>query len=192
MTLWLLIKFTVAKKNWNCLHCLFWSGLVWGPWSCKFSYCEFSYDSHFHLITLLIRNLHFSVWNWQCARDNIHYLFVMDQILIDDNLSESGVNVDIPLRNTNNEEKKSNKCNQCGYSSSMKSTLRRHLKIHSVEKSNKCNQCDFASSHARSLKANLKTHSGEKSNKCNQCDYASSWAGNLRTHLKTHSGEKSN
>ena len=82
----------------------------------------------------------------------------MDQDLIDDDLSESGVNVDVPLRNTNNER----------------------------EKSNKCNQCDYASSSPGNLRSHLITHSGEKSNKCNQCDYASIQAGDLRTHLKTH------
>ena len=113
----------------------------------------------------------------------------MDQNIKDDNISKSWNNIDIPLENTNNEGEK---CNQCEYASSVKSSLMRHLKIHSGEKLNKCNQCDYASSQAGHLKTHLKTHSGEKSNKCNQCDYASSQAGDLRTHLKTHSGEKSN
>ena len=76
-------------------------------------------------------------------------------------------------------EKKTNKCNQCNYTSSQASHLKIHLKMHSEEKSNKCNQCDFAFSHAQSFEAHLKTHIGEKSNKCKQCDYASSHAGNL-------------
>ena len=124
----------------------------------------------------------FSVWN-------ICYLVVMDQNLVDDNFSESGVNEDVPLRNTNNEGEKSYKCKQCKYTSSVKSNLSRHLKTHSGEKSNKCDQCDFASSRADVLRAHLKTHSGERSNKCSQCDYASSRAGHLRRHLKTHYGD---
>merc|ERR1719460_1683625 len=103
----------------------------------------------------------------------------MDQNLIDDNFSESGVNEDVPLRNTNNKGEKSYKCKQCKYTSSVKSNLRRHLKTHSEEKSNKCNQCDYASSHAGNLRQHLKTHSGENSNKCNQCDYASSHSSHL-------------
>ena len=91
----------------------------------------------------------------------------MDQNLMDDNFIESRVNEDVPLRNTNNEGENSNKCNQCEYASSVKSSLRTHLKIHSGEKSNKCNQCDYTSSHPGHLRIHLKTHSGEKSNKCN-------------------------
>ena len=127
----------------------------------------------------------FSVWNWQYARDNIPNFVVMDQNLIDDDFSERGVKVDNPLRNTDYDEEKSYKCNQFEYASSVKSSLRSHLKIHSGEKSNKCNQCDYASSTASNLRAHLKTHSGEKSNKCNQCDFASSQAGDLKRHLKT-------
>ena len=49
-------------------------------------------------------------------RDNIPNLVVMDQNFIDDDFSESGVNVDVPLRNTNNEGEKSNKCNFASFS----------------------------------------------------------------------------
>ena len=114
----------------------------------------------------------------------------MDQNLVDDNFSESGVNEDVPLRNRNNEGEKLYKCNKCKFISSVKSMLRSHLKMHNGEKSHRCNQCDYASSHAGHLKTHLKTHSGEKSNKCNQCDFTSSHAGYLRAHLKIHSGEK--
>ena len=76
----------------------------------------------------------------------------MDQDLIDDDISKSGVNVDVPLRNTNNEGEKSNKCNQCDYASSYPSNLRKHFKTHSVVKSNKCNQCNYASVYASALK----------------------------------------
>ena len=58
----------------------------------------------------------------------------MDQNLADDNFSEIGVNVDTPLRNTNNKGEKSNKCNQCGFASNYAGALRTHLKTHSGEK----------------------------------------------------------
>ena len=134
----------------------------------------------------------FSVLKVAQARYNIPLLIVMDHNLKDDGFCESGVNEDIPLRNKNNEGEKSNKCNQCEYAPSKKSSFRSHLKIHSGDKSNKCNQCDYACSQAGTLRRHLKTHSGEKPNKCNQCNYASSYAHHLKTHLKTHKGEKSN
>ena len=51
----------------------------------------------------------------------------MDQNILDDDFRENGVNVDIPLRNKNNE----------GEKSSYGSALKAHLKIHRGEKSNK-------------------------------------------------------
>ena len=73
-------------------------------------------------------------------------MVVMDQDLIDDDFSETGVNADVPLRKSNNEEEKSTKCNQCNYASVLASNLGTHLKTHSGENSDKCNQCDYASS----------------------------------------------
>ena len=64
----------------------------------------------------------------------------MDQNLIDDDFSESGVNEGVPLRNTNNEGENSNKCNQCDYASSDAGNLRAHLKIHSGEKLKCCEE----------------------------------------------------
>ena len=81
------------------------------------------------------------------------------------------------------------KCNQCDYSSSLKSNVNRHMKAHNAEKTNKCNQCNFASSQACILKMHWKKHSGEKSNKCNQCDYASFSAGDLTTFENTQCGK---
>ena len=140
-------------------------------WSCTLSNTVFSNDSHFHLLSLLICNPHFfSLKLTEQKRQQS--MEVLDQDLMDDNC-ENGVNVDLPLRNANNEGQKSNKCNQCNYASSQTRSLRRHLKMHNGENSNKCNQCDYASFRACHLKEHLKIHSGEKLNKCNQCDYAS-------------------
>ena len=107
-------------------------------------------------------------------------LVVMDRNLKD--YDSFGVNVDLPFRSTNIAPEKSNKCNQCNYASSSKSSLKSHLKMHSGEKSNKCNQCNFASSRAGHLMRHLKIHRGEKPNNCNQCNYACSQASTLRRH----------
>ncbi len=59
--------------------------------------------------------------------------------------------------------------------------------MHIGKKSNKCSQCDYASSLAGNMKTHLKRHSsGEKPFKCSQCDYASSQTGHLKRHFKTH------
>ena len=99
-----------------------------------------------------------------------------------ENFDSSIVPKKVLMEDTNN-KRRSNKCNQCDFTSSVAS------KLLSGEKSNKCNQCDYACFQAGNLRKHLKTHSGEKSNRCNQCDYTSSQAGNLKTHLKTHSGK---
>ena len=87
---------------------------------------------------------------------------MMDQDLIADDLSENGVNEDVPLRNTDNEREKSNKCNQCEFASSSPGNLRRHLKTHSGEKSNKCSQCDYACSDPSNFRRHVKRHSVEQ------------------------------
>ena len=92
---------------------------------------------------------------------------VMDQKV--DNLGKSWNYVDIPLENTNNEEEKANKCNQCKFASSLKSSLRRHLKMHSGERSNKCNQCDYSSFEAGDLRRHLKMHKSQTNATSAQC-----------------------
>ena len=49
-------------------HCLCLRFMILQSWSC--SHIVFSNHSHFHLFSLLICNPLFSVWNWQCTRDN--------------------------------------------------------------------------------------------------------------------------
>ena len=91
------------------------------------------------------------------------------------NVDENNVRIKPPkIVRKKDQDKRSNKCNQCDFASSYASNLRAHLKRHSGKKSNKCNQCNFESSQVSNLRTHLKTHSGEKPNKCNQCDFASS------------------
>ena len=115
----------------------------------------------------LMYHLHFSsVWNNTCCK------LVMDQNFGQHKSRKRKTNAQIPIRDTKNGEK----CNQCEYTSSLASNLKRHLKTHSREKPNQCSRCVFASAQAGDLRRHSKTHSGEKSNKCNQCDYAPSQA----------------
>ena len=144
--------------------------------------------------------------SWQITAEvlrsnTLHFPFpsLVSRILVMDlnpenyELDENNVKIKAPkILKKRGQDKKSNKCNQCDFSSSQTGHLRRHLKIHSGEKTNKCNQCEYASSQVVNKKTHLKTHSVVKSRKCKQCDYASSRAGDLRTHMKMHSGEKPN
>ena len=85
------------------------------------------------------------IYSLALIRDNICYLVVMDQNLMDENFSEIWVNEDVSLR----------KVNQSNHASVYSSALSTHLKTHSGEKSNKCNQCAYASSHALNFGTNL-------------------------------------
>ena len=92
--------------------------------------------------------------------------------------------------NETQDERAVHKCNQCNYTSSKKSNLRSHLKIHTGEKLNKCNQCDYASIQTGDLRTHLKTHSGYKSNKCNQCDFDLLKQA-ISEHIEKHTMDKS-
>ena len=59
----------------------------------------------------------------------------------------------------------------------LKKTIDIAMNSNSGEKSNKCNQCNYTSSRAGNLKTHLKTHSGENPNKCSEGNYASSQTG---------------
>ena len=125
---------------------------------------------------------------------------VMDQNLENCDLgAASNVTMKATVRGIKSgQRERSNKCNQCNYTSSDAGNLRRHSKMHSGEKPNKCKQCNSAFPRADHLIRHLETHRGKKLNKCNQCDYASflqaicnqcdfasSQASSLKVHLKT-------
>ena len=54
----------------------------------------------------------------------------------------------------------------------------------------KCEQCEFTFSSATYLKRHLVVHSGERPYECNHCGSTFVWKSNLGTHLKTHKAEK--
>ena len=95
----------------------------------------------------------------------------MDQTTENHDLSKYNDKIKAPMKEPRT-RKRSNKCNQCDFSSSWVGNLRTYLKTHSGEGPNKCNQCEYISSDAGHLSTHLKIHSGEKSNKCSQWDYA--------------------
>ena len=96
-------------------------------------------DSHFHLLSLLICATHFLSFKLTVHKGQqslLTKLEAMDQDPIDNDFTESGVNEDVPFKNTSNEGVKSNKCNQCNFVSFWEGNLRTHLKMRCGEKSN--------------------------------------------------------
>merc|ERR1712150_64588 len=82
--------------------------------------------------------------------------------------------------------KKEFQCQECQYSSSIKTNLASHIKgVHKKIKDFQCQQCEYVSSH----KANLNTHVKVVHNKikdfvCMECNYAASYKVLLDKHVQ--------
>ncbi|XP_061726953.1 gastrula zinc finger protein XlCGF46.1-like [Cydia pomonella] len=78
----------------------------------------------------------------------------------------------------------------CGYKSSLKSNLRRHLMTHTDEKPFRCSHCGQGFSRKAHLQTHLMSHTGEKPFTCSRCAYKCRTKTGLRTHVMSHTGEK--
>ena len=116
-----------------------------------------------------------------------------------DSVADSQSSDGVPAASTDH---KPYQCDLCDYSSSKRSSLKRHLDSHTeVEPFNReahmreqyfsCDQCDFKSLTAGPrLKEHLTLHSssrGEKAYKCELCDQAFGTRGHLAVHMRSHS-----
>ena len=79
------------------------------------------------------------------------------------------------------------KCDQCGYSTSKKNNLTKHLFTHEEEKPYKCEQCDYSAAQKIQLTRHKWIHSGEKPYKCDQCSFCAAFKFVLTRHKRSHS-----
>ncbi|XP_028518987.1 zinc finger protein 23 isoform X2 [Exaiptasia diaphana] len=81
-------------------------------------------------------------------------------------------------------------CRQCGKSFSDKGNLNQHLKVHSGNKPYKCKHCKRSFSRSPDLTRHLRIHTGQKPYKCEECGKAFTQIGTLKQHGQVHSGKK--
>ncbi|KAF5290476.1 hypothetical protein FQA39_LY03580 [Lamprigera yunnana] len=79
-------------------------------------------------------------------------------------------------------------CNECNYTTLIKSSLRRHVKIHKGAEY-KCKDCDYETVRKDNLKQHVKIHTGDEY-KCKYCDFKTAWQSNLYKHVKIHTGDE--
>ena len=78
-------------------------------------------------------------------------------------------------------------CDSCGYSTSRKSDLAKHQRIHTGVKPYVCKVCNRAFTQSSHLKVHRRLHTGERPYVCNTCGNTFRTYGHLSRHLKSHS-----
>jgi len=79
-------------------------------------------------------------------------------------------------------------CNICRKDFSCKSSLNRHMRIHSGVKPFQCNVCGKRFSDKGVLDVHERIHTGKKPYQCSQCSKVFSQKGNLKRHMRIHTG----
>ncbi|XP_073450621.1 uncharacterized protein [Aquarana catesbeiana] len=80
-------------------------------------------------------------------------------------------------------------CSECGQSFKWKTSLERHMRVHTGE-TFPCEECGKRFRQKDRLKAHLRIHTGEKLHICTECGKCFVWKDSLIRHLRIHTGEK--
>ncbi|KAK7887145.1 hypothetical protein WMY93_026766 [Mugilogobius chulae] len=78
------------------------------------------------------------------------------------------------------------KCDECGKSFTVKSTLDSHVKTHTGQKLFSCHMCNTSFSTKGSLKVHMRLHTGSKPFKCPFCELRFRTSGHRKTHIQCH------
>ncbi|XP_063152343.1 zinc finger protein 1 homolog isoform X2 [Candoia aspera] len=85
---------------------------------------------------------------------------------------------------------KPHKCSYCGKSTSCRSQLMMHERIHTGEKPYHCSECGKSFGRNSSLVVHRRTHTREKPYECSECGKVFRCSSHLFIHKRTHTGEK--
>ncbi|XP_034749596.1 zinc finger protein 236-like isoform X3 [Etheostoma cragini] len=98
---------------------------------------------------------------------------------------------DVPVSDTQSSTgKKEFSCSKCTKRFGLKSSLKRHMRTHTVKKCCSCSVCNKGFQMKSHLQRHMIIHTGEKAFSCSVCEKRFGYKATLQQHMATHTGEK--